>query len=84
MGAITPGVEIMRNVTQKSYAASACTLVDALIEPPEQALYLASSEPTPPGLFPPPQGACHHTIADCWPGRSFVYAGSYRPPTQLR
>lgn len=87
MGAITPGVEIMRNVTQKSYAASACTLVDALIEPPEQALYLASSSSfaTPPGLFRSPQGApVTHTIADCWPGRSFVYAGSYRPPTQLR
>lgn len=87
MGAVTPAVEIMRNVTQESFEASACTLVDALIEPPEQALYLASSGSfaSPPGLFAPPPGApVAHRIADCWPGRSFVYAGSYRPPTQIR
>jgi hypothetical protein len=84
LAAITPAVEIIRNVRQSASVASACSLVDALKEPPEQALYMAAAKSfdAPAGILVKPAAApvAPAAIRDCWPGRKFVYAGAGAAP----
>lgn len=80
VGAVTPAVEIWRNVTEKAFPPSACNVMESLQDGPYAGspldYYIAGAQSlaASPGLFTPPSSApLKRTIANCWPGRTFVY-----------
>lgn len=80
LGAVTPAVEIYRNVVTPSSPASACNVVESLRDGPYAGspvqYYVAAQESFRPfaRLFREAQGApLPYKIKACWPGRRFVY-----------
>jgi len=87
VGAVTPAVEIWRNVTEKAFPPSACNVMESLQDGPYAGspldYYIAGAQSlaAPAGLFAPPNSApLKRTIANCWPGRTFVYG----PPSPAK
>lgn len=87
VGAVTPAVEIWRNVTEKAFPPSACNVMESLQDGPYAGspldYYIAGAQSlaAPAGLFTPPSSApLKRTIANCWPGRTFVYG----PPSPAK
>ena len=81
LAAITPGVEIWRNVTEVAQPMSACNLLEAMSEGPAKKApknyYIAdaASFAAMKDLFRAPEAApLQRRIEACWPGRTFVYA----------
>lgn len=79
VGAVTPGVEIWRNVTVPATPASACNVVESLKDGPYAGspldYYIASQASFAPfsGLFRAPvEAPLGRTIQKCWPGRKFI------------
>ena len=87
VGAVTPAVEIWRNLGEKAFPASACNVMESLQDGPYAGSPLdyyiagAASLATPLGLFTQPSSApLKRAIANCWPGRTFVYG----PPSPTK
>ena len=83
IGAVTPAVEIWRNVTVPATPASACNVLESLKDGPYAGspvdYYVASSASFAPfsSLFrAPSETPLGRTITKCWPGRKFVNAPS--------
>lgn len=80
LGAVTPAIEIWRNVTAPAIPASPCNVVESLNDGPYAGspldYYIASSASFEAAswLFKPPQAApLTRKIVACWPGRAYVY-----------
>lgn len=80
VGAITPGVEIYRNTTQRATPASDCNVLESLKDGPYAGspldYYIAARSAFAPfgALFRQPSEApLERKIVKCWPGRTFVY-----------
>ena len=81
LGAVTPAVEIWRNVTVRATPASACNVLESLKDGPYANspldYYIASTASFDafPGLFrSPPAAPLSAKIRTCWPGRPFLNA----------
>lgn len=80
LGAVTPAVEIARNITGKAEAASVCNVWESLEDGPAAGTprdyYIASDKSMAviPHLFRQPSSQPKTLrVHECWPGRSFVY-----------